>query len=60
VTRLERSVAERNALPGREYSLGVSAGVAHYAPAASKSLDELLAEADKLMYQEKERRKQTR
>ena len=40
-------------MPGREYALSVSAGPAVFDPKQSQTLAELIAEADRRMYQAK-------
>jgi diguanylate cyclase (GGDEF)-like protein len=37
----------------RHYQLSISIGIAHYDPVSSRSIDEILAEADELMYRQK-------
>ena len=51
--RLQNSVEARNRLKPRKYTLSLSAGVARYNPDKLSSLDELIARADALMYEEK-------
>jgi diguanylate cyclase (GGDEF)-like protein len=46
-----------NRTEGRKYQLSLSVGIAHYDPEHPSSLDELIAQADVLMY-EKKRNKQ--
>jgi len=43
----------------REYNLGVSVGVAHFVDDKTDSIEELVAEADRAMYEQK-RSKRTR
>jgi diguanylate cyclase (GGDEF)-like protein len=52
-----QAIAEHNAKPGRRYSLAYSAGVFTRDAARHRSLPELLEEADRLMYEQKRRRK---
>jgi two-component system cell cycle response regulator len=51
--RLQENLRGRNARRDRPYLLSLSIGVAYYDPDAPRELDELLARADGLMYQEK-------
>jgi diguanylate cyclase (GGDEF)-like protein len=51
--RLHEFLDEINGLETRKYALSVSVGVAHYDPANPSSLDELIAAADTLMYENK-------
>jgi diguanylate cyclase (GGDEF)-like protein/PAS domain S-box-containing protein len=52
--RLRDTLRERNDLPGRRYTLAISAGVKSYDPENPCSLDELLSRADTRMYLEKQ------
>lgn len=52
-TRLRDTLRERNARPGRLYTLALSAGIKSYDPEHPCSLDELISRADTLMYEEK-------
>ena len=51
--RVMDAVSRANAMPGREFPLSVSAGVAMFDPERPQSLEELIAEADRRMYQAK-------
>lgn len=51
--RLERNVQKVNSQKGRNFSLSISMGIAHYDPEHSCSVDDLIHQADKLMYTEK-------
>jgi GGDEF domain-containing protein len=53
--RLRERVAARNSQQGRRYELSLSVGIAGYDPEAPVPLDELLARADGLMYEDKRR-----
>ncbi len=55
--RIESRVQARNALPGREYSFGISAAFIPVAPTDDLSLEELLRAADSRMYIAKRSRK---
>lgn len=50
-------LAAHNAQESRRYSLSISIGVAFYDPAAPRSINELLNEADALMYEDKRLKK---
>jgi diguanylate cyclase (GGDEF)-like protein/PAS domain S-box-containing protein len=51
--RLRETLQERNARPGRRYTLSLSTGIKAYDPASPCSLDELISGADTIMYKEK-------
>ena len=53
-TRLQENLEARNARGERRYKLSLSVGVARYDPEHPCSIDELLARADRLMYEQKE------
>ncbi len=55
--RLERALDLHNARTRRSYKLSVSCGVASFDPDRSCSLDELLVQADKAMYEQKKLKK---
>lgn len=52
-SRLGQKVDEHNAKGKRDYNLSISVGIAYYDPEKPCSIDELLNEADVLMYQNK-------
>ncbi len=52
-TRLQKNLENHNRQGNRSYKLSLSVGVACYDPEYPCSIDELLAQADKLMYQQK-------
>jgi len=56
-TRLYEQIAQRNATSPRSYKLSMSVGCAEFDPAAPRSLDELIKDADSAMYVVKRRRK---
>ena len=58
--RLEATSAERNAQAGRPFPCSFSTGFVTSDEHANQSLQELLTEADKAMYQEKRRKKLSR
>lgn len=53
IDRLRNSLDDYNRPGGRDYQLSLSIGIAHYNPEAPSTLDELMAAADTLMYEEK-------
>lgn len=56
--RLEENIEKHNSKARRKYKLSLSFGVAYYDPEHPCSIDELLAQGDRLMYKQK-RLKQT-
>jgi len=52
-TRLQQNLGARNAREGRRYKLSLSVGLAHYDPERPCSIDELVAQADRAMYEQK-------
>lgn len=57
LARLERKVADYNQLKITPYKISISIGVAALKPGQYRSMEELLVEADKAMYQNKRARK---
>jgi len=53
-TRLQENLAARNTRGGRRYKLSLSMGLAHYDPKHPCVIDELLAQADRAMYEQKQ------
>src|SRR5664279_208380 len=51
--RLQENLRARNARADRSYLLSLSIGIVYYDPDAPRELDDLLARADRLMYEEK-------
>jgi len=51
--RLQEASSACNARLGRRFSLSLSIGIALYNPGQPRSIDELLSEADRLMYRQK-------
>ena len=51
--RLQKSIQVHNAKGNRSYKLSLSLGTAYYDPENPCSVDELLAQGDKLMYEQK-------
>ncbi|HAM53372.1 MAG TPA: hypothetical protein DCP92_22755 [Nitrospiraceae bacterium] len=58
IDRLQKNIKYYNATKKSNYTLSVSLGISHYDPENPSSLDELIARADKMMYEQK-RLKQT-
>jgi len=56
MNRLQECVSAHNENPGRRYALSISAGIKRYHPDRPALLDELLSEADKLMYERKRKK----
>jgi diguanylate cyclase (GGDEF)-like protein/PAS domain S-box-containing protein len=52
--RLQENLEVRNAKGDRSYKLSLSVGIARYDPKHPCSIDELLARADRLMYEQKQ------
>lgn len=55
--RLQDEIEVHNAREGRNYKLSVSTGLAYFDTAASISIEDLLAEADKAMYENKKKKR---
>ncbi len=53
IRRLQQNIADENAKKNRGYDISLSVGTAYYDPASPCSIDELLAQGDKLMYENK-------
>ena len=58
INRLHNILDNYNRPEGRNYQLSLSIGIAHYDPEKPSSLDELMAQADELMYEEKRRKRE--
>ena len=58
LTRLYENLTRHNTQANRGYNLSLSIGVARYDPEHACSVDELLAQADALMYEEKRRKRE--
>jgi diguanylate cyclase (GGDEF)-like protein/PAS domain S-box-containing protein len=56
-SRFEKSIETYNSKSNRGYNLSLSYGLAYYDPEKPCSLDELLAQADKAMYEHKKHKK---
>ncbi len=57
--RVENAVRRANETPGRQFTLSLSAGVAMFDPEQPQTLDELIGEADRRMYQAKHSQRTT-
>ena len=57
--RLQSLIDTRNNQENRRYRLSISVGCSYYDPENPCSLDELMAHADKLMYEHKQKKKGT-
>jgi diguanylate cyclase (GGDEF)-like protein/PAS domain S-box-containing protein len=55
--RLQEKIVTYNATNDRRYNLSVSVGIAYFDPESPCSIYELLAEGDKMMYEQKMRKK---
>jgi diguanylate cyclase (GGDEF)-like protein/PAS domain S-box-containing protein len=55
--RLQKNIENHNLTVKRDYKLAISFGVSYYDPASACSVDELIANADKMMYQQKRLKK---
>lgn len=55
--RLQKTLDIHNTQKGKKYNLSISVGIVRYDSDSTYSLDELLTQADKLMYDQKMRRK---
>jgi diguanylate cyclase (GGDEF)-like protein len=53
INRMQDTLGAHNKLGNRTYQLSLSIGIAHYDPKKPSTLDELMAQADILMYEEK-------
>ncbi len=57
ISRLQYSINAFNEKAGRPYKIAMSIGTSVYEPENPRSLDELMAEADMLMYEQKQKKK---
>jgi diguanylate cyclase (GGDEF)-like protein len=58
--RLREGLSKNNSKPGRAFELQFSIGIAPYDPASAEMVEEVLARADGLMYEQKRARKSER
>jgi two-component system cell cycle response regulator len=56
IDRLQKAIDLHNSVSNRSYRLSISAGAAFYDPASPCSIEELLAQGDKSMYERKKNR----
>ena len=56
--RLESNISSHNATGGRRFKLSLSMGSSYYDPEKSSTIEDLLHEADRNMYEHKRRKKQ--
>ncbi|MBI5557830.1 MAG: diguanylate cyclase [Deltaproteobacteria bacterium] len=57
MSRLDANMEERNRVAGRSYNLSMSTGMVRYDPEYPQSIEELMNQADTLMYECKQKRK---
>ena len=57
IKRLQSHIRTKNNQKNRKYTLSISFGCSYYDPLSPCSLDELMASADKLMYEQKQNKK---
>lgn len=57
-SRLEETLESHNARAGRDFRISLSTGVAFYSPGERCSVEDLLVQADKLMYEKKRLKQQ--
>jgi diguanylate cyclase (GGDEF)-like protein len=55
--RLQQLIDKLNTQENRRYRLSISVGCSHYDPENPCSIDELMVRADKLMYEQKQKKK---
>lgn len=56
-SRLQETIEIHNAKGGRAYRLSISCGIAHYDPGIPTSIDELLLQGERLMYEQKKKKR---
>ena len=57
INRLQKAVEMDNTKSKREYNLSISTGTAYFDPLSPCTIDELLSQADRLMYEQKRTKK---
>ena len=57
--RLQEKLDEVNSAAGKEYTISISYGLAEYNPESPCSVEDLLAQAEKLMYKQKKEKRNT-
>ena len=55
--RLQEKIEHHNAKGERQYMLSISCGIAHYDPLTPSSIDELLHQGERLMYEQKKKKR---
>jgi diguanylate cyclase (GGDEF)-like protein len=55
-TTFRNNIEAHNAKVKRRYNISLSMGIAYFDPSAPTSIDELLSQADRLMYENKKQR----
>jgi diguanylate cyclase (GGDEF)-like protein/PAS domain S-box-containing protein len=58
-SRLQENIENHNSTRKRNYALSMSFGVSYYDPTAPCSIDELVAQADEMMYEQKRLKKKS-
>jgi diguanylate cyclase (GGDEF)-like protein/PAS domain S-box-containing protein len=58
-SRLQKNINNHNLAKKRNYTLSISFGVSYYDPVAPCSVDELIANADRMMYEQKKLKKKS-
>jgi diguanylate cyclase (GGDEF)-like protein/PAS domain S-box-containing protein len=56
--RLQEKIESHNAKGERAYKLSISCGIAHYDPLTPTSIDELLLQGERLMYEQKRKKRE--
>lgn len=56
-SRLQQNIEDHNAKGDRVYKLSISCGIAQYDPMTATSIDELLIQGERLMYEEKKKKR---
>jgi len=56
-SRIQENLLQLNSIPDRKYQLSLSMGITHFDPKEYISIDEMIKIADKLMYEEKNKKK---
>ncbi|HUO77155.1 MAG TPA: diguanylate cyclase [Thermodesulfovibrionales bacterium] len=57
-TRLQEKIENHNTKGERPYKLSISCGIAHYDPGNATSIDELLLQGERLMYEQKNKKRE--
>lgn len=57
IVRLQKNVVSHNEREDRNYSLSISIGISYYDPETPDSIDDLLARADRMLYEEKKKKR---